>query len=487
MFYSLDAATGTNLYNFKGDSNVTNVTVKVDSATSVGTLPYTNVVGAKPIVAWRNGALWGSAVNQTVLSYNGTDYALLRNVSIASSNVSIYRWAGGVSNLVPTTNFTLNLATGNASFTAGYLQTGDLVTAFYNYTTYQTLNLTTGKIQILNNFDLQNDTLTMSYSYIAFDDAVLKVWNDNNTDSVVMHYKEAQGAIANLAPVVPLLTYKFVNSYDKRVYTGWVEMLGGIHNFWSFIGVHAIMNDAALIFSASAFPGYATSGGTLSVKMRLDDENGAAVSGAHITFTPSAGFSAVTDNGDGTYTATFTAPDVTEAQTITTAVHAARRSYDPVDVSMPITVHPVQRYFAIEVKFDNSTAASDTKMGLTITVRDDTNHSTIANANVTLTISPAGVGAALDNITGVTNSAGQFKAKVNISKVTVDTYFRVTASVSKASYLSDSATGTLFVPKYGGEQPNSGLLGLPGPSPLMVIGVLGVVAVAFALARRRRR
>ncbi|MBI5000744.1 MAG: hypothetical protein HZB92_04355 [Euryarchaeota archaeon] len=487
MFYSPDIAAGSNLYNFKGAANVTNVTVRTDSATSTGMLAHTNIVGTKPIVAWRNGVLWGSAVNQTIMAYNGTDYVLLRNVSIASASVSFYKWAGGLSTLVPTTNFTLNLGTGNVSFSAGYLQAGDIVTAFYNYTTYQMLDLIAGKIQILNNFDIQNDTLTMSYSYIAFDDAVQKVWRDNSTAAVVAHYKEAQGAVADLVPVVPLLTYKFVNSYDRRVYTGWVEMLDGIHNFWSFIRVHAIMTDAALIFSASAFPGYATSGGTLSVKMRLDDENGAAVSGAHISFTPSDGFSNITDNGDGTYTATFTAPEVSEAETITTTVHAAKRSYEPVDVSMPITVHPVQCYFAIEVKFDNSTAASDTLMGVTVTVRDDTNRSLITNANVTLTISPSGVGATLDNITGVTNSAGQFKAKVNVSKVTVDTYFRVTASVSKAGYLSDSGTATLFVPKYGGEQPNNGILGLSGPSPLMVISVLGLVAVAMALARRRRR
>ncbi|MEW5937411.1 MAG: ABC transporter substrate-binding protein, partial [Candidatus Thermoplasmatota archaeon] len=79
-----------NVFNFDGMLRVENATALVNNVTNTAQLPHTHV-SSEEITAWRNGVLWGTAVNQTIMTYTGTDYALLGNVSISWANASFWR------------------------------------------------------------------------------------------------------------------------------------------------------------------------------------------------------------------------------------------------------------------------------------------------------------------------------------------------------------------------------------------------------------
>ncbi|MEW5937503.1 MAG: carboxypeptidase-like regulatory domain-containing protein, partial [Candidatus Thermoplasmatota archaeon] len=394
---------------------------------------------------------------------------------------------GSMVKLTNGTEYDLNTTTGNVTFAAGALQNGDTVTAFYNYTTYEFVSYEEGLVRILDNFDLDNDTLSFSYSYVAFDDAVDKMWSSRSEDDVQARFRDAHYAVAELLPVLPLLRYDQVNSYNKTVYEGWEPALGGINNFWTYLNLYTILSDATLALSANAYPGYVTAGEALEVSIRLeDDELGTGIPGAYISISGAEGFSKPVDEGNGDYTCTYTAPSVTDPQTITATIYAAKRRYQPVTTKIEITVHPSIRYFLIEVDLDNASVDSNTVVGVTVTLTDDTSGDPVEGVALALSISPTNMDAYLETENGTTNSDGIFRTDVIVRNVTGDTYFKITVIASKEGYWTDDGSNTLFARRYGGITPNRGFLGLPAPSTILILGLIGLIAMTIAAHRRRR-
>jgi hypothetical protein len=111
----------------------------------------------------------------------------------------------------------------------------------------------------------------------------------------------------------------------------------------------------------------------------------------------------------------------------------------------------------------------------------------VSGADVVVTVEPAGVGGWIEGGVGVTDAGGAFEVTLKTQNVSVDTTFRIVASVSKISYQPDEGTANVAVSKYGGEAPDRGFLGLPGIGSLVSVAAIGLAAVLYAAARKRRQ
>ena len=91
-----------------------------------------------------------------------------------------------------------------------------------------------------------------------------------------------------------------------------------------------------------AWPSTVASGGSVNLTVRLLNWTSEPVEGALITFSSSAGgaFSAVNYSGDGRYTVTFSAPNVSTNTTLTVSVAAAKQGFDPYSGSATLAVFP---------------------------------------------------------------------------------------------------------------------------------------------------
>ncbi len=56
------------------------------------------------------------------------------------------------------------------------------------------------------------------------------------------HVKEALGIISEKVPLIPVLRYETIEIYNGTRFEGWVQMPGGINNFWSFMEVQSLFD-----------------------------------------------------------------------------------------------------------------------------------------------------------------------------------------------------------------------------------------------------
>jgi ABC-type transport system substrate-binding protein len=484
LFYSTNIATGTNYMNFNGTTREINGTVSVDAVSAKGTLARCNLVPTGEMTAYKNGVLWGKASNQTLPVINNT--ANLKNVSI-NNGFSIYKnW------VKMTTGYTLNQVTGIVTFSNGTITTSDVVNASYTYVTYNNVDHKKGTISIVKNFNYSTDKLTMSLIYRGVDDAMDKIANSLNEANITKYVKEAQGFLSNQVPYAPITSYMVLNAYNKGQYIGWTTMLGGLNNYWSMTNMQNNLYEGStlksLTVSASAYPGYVESAGTLPVDITVTDSKSTPVSGVTVVLTVGTGtLSAVTDNDDGTYSATYTAPNIASTVSTTISAKAALSGYVTGYVNTSITIHTVTRLFTIEVTPVDSSMKSGNETVVAILVTDDETGLAVSGADVMVTVEPAGAGGWIVDGIGTTDAGGGFEVTLKTQNVSVDTTFRIVASVSKISYQQDAGTANVAVSKYGGEKPNKGLLGLPGLGAFASLAAIGTAAILIGAIRKRRK
>lgn len=484
MFYSTNIATNTNYMNFNGTTQEINGTVATDAASATGFLSRNNLEPTGKITAYKNGALWGRATNQTLTVVNNT--ADLKNVSVNNGFAFYKNW------VKMTSGYTFNQATGKVTFNNGTLAAGDIVNASYTYETYGSLDYKKGTISILNNFNYSKDKLTMSLTYRGVDDAMDKISNSLDIANITKYAKEAQGFLSKQVPYVPIMSYMVLNAYNKNQYNGYISMLGGVNNYWSMTNLqnnlYAGSTLKSLIVSTAAYPGYVESAGILQVDITVTDADSNPISGATIVLSVGSGtLSAATDNDDGTYSAIYTAPAISSTLSTTISTMAAMSGYVGGYVNTSITIHTVTNLFTIEVTPAVSSMKSGNETVVTVLVTDEETGLAVSGADVYVTVEPAGVGGWMIDGTGTTDAGGAFEATLRTQNVSVDTTFRIVASVSKISYQPDAGTANVAVSKYGGEKPNTGFLGLPGIGVFTSLAAIGMAAILIGAIRKRKK
>lgn len=405
-------------------------------------------------------------------------------------------------NLTSGIDFSFTQASGSLVLTAN-VQKGDLVLADYTYATYTMLNNEAGTIQIITNFNASKDNLTMSFDYRKFDELIELFDSQMDQGQQALYVKEAQAFIAEMAPCVPLFSSKVANALNNTRYDGFVSTIGGRINFWTYVNLRNIVVGEMQVF-VKAQENFMTENEQATLEIRIEDLDGNTVPDAEITFDGEGTYGNATfdwddTNGNGVvdsdetgiYEVEYTAPSTTISRTVIIQATAIRPSFVKGTGEIQMTIHPKIQQFNIEIMRGAAgetvtSIDSGNETAVRIIVTDKDTGSVVTNAQVSLSISPLGLGGYLNATNGTTDSTGTFETVFGAINVTIDTTFAITAAVSRTGYIDGSQTTSISVYRDPNiEAPGRGFLGLPAPSLIVILILLAGLSIMYA--RRKKR
>ena len=297
--------------------------------------------------------------------------------------------------------------------------------------------------------------------------------------------KDMQGWVAENVPWAPILHYKDIDVYDKTAYTGWVNSVGGVNNFWTFVGLH-VFQLGSLKVSLSFSRTRLESGTTAQVVIAVVDQDDLAVAGADVeltggAFAPANG----TTNSNGRFESEFTAPATTTLTDVEVTAAAATPGYASASATMAVTVTPVRKQLLVTFEKPKPQIASGETITLNVSVRDAAPpRVAVAGASVQLSLSPANFGGELSATSGTTGATGKFSFTFT-GDVSVLTSFLITAHVSAAGFEAPAnpTTTSIIVERHGGDFAQS----TPGLDTVSLVVVVAALALAYARLQRRRK
>ncbi|GEM_PF-3332598 len=294
--------------------------------------------------------------------------------------------------------------------------------------------------------------------------------------------RDIQGWLGLKAEIAPLVHYDMSYVYRRGRFDGWVSGPGGIDNFWTFAGLHAVQKGPLSV--SFAFTNAVASGGTTQVIISVVDRDALPVKDADVlltggSFNPSAG---VTD-ANGRFLSTFTAPVVPQTTDVTVRADVSKPGYDADSGTSPITVRVIPQRLTVFVERGRPVLDAGQISGVTVSVIDAIAQP-VAGATITLRLDPGGVGGVLSETTGTTGLNGTFFTTLTAT-VGADTTFRVTAIASASGFVSSSASTSVLAKARGGAPPSVGAV--PGLDTVLMVVVVGAAAVVFARWQTRRR
>ncbi|MCK5038522.1 MAG: ABC transporter substrate-binding protein [Thermoplasmata archaeon] len=357
-------------------------------------------------------------------------------------------------------------------------------------TTGYTIDMETGMFTLDASVgvNLTKDWLNISYSYLPFDHLIELADIQMDPEVRETYVKEAQGFVNNVVPAVPLFSFRVNHAYNTTGLIGWVQTLGGINNFWSFINLRNPIMEGGMDISIS-LPLAVTEDGMLSgeeinLQIKVEDIDGNPLSSADLSFSGEGVFGTPNyDESTGGYTVSFIAPDTETTRTLTIVVNAAKVSYGAGTGSIDVTVKTLNNEFEIEISKEFSSIPSGNTSTINFIVFDKITKNAVVDADITLTVSPAGLGAYLEEYSGVTDAAGEFSIVFGADNVTIDTTFKVTADITGDDYSPAQKSTSINVVKMDTTAPDDGFLGLPAPSLILVI--LAFAGVALIIRRKK--
>lgn len=358
-------------------------------------------------------------------------------------------------------------------------------------TTAVTLDMDTGEFAITGSMDLANETLTANYTFYEFDHLIEMSNKQMDVDERARYIKEAQGFLSEQIPEVPLFSFRVNHAYNNTKYVGWVQTLGGINNFWTFINLRNPLNEGNMEVIISVPPDVTSDGATVgdefNLNIKVEDIDGNPIDGVDLTMTGEGIFGDVTYNSDNAvYVVPYTVPDSDVSRTITLTITAAKVTYGSGSGTVDITVHPVINEFKVEVSKGTSSLDSGNETTVTFQVYDSQN-APVEGASVQFIVSPSSLGGWLSAYSGVTDANGMITVTFGAKNVTVDTTFKITAKITAPGFNEAEKSTNIAVSKEPSQIPdtNRGLFGLPAPSVLMVL--LAFAGMALVMNVRRRK
>ncbi|MCK4455680.1 MAG: hypothetical protein KAU99_04970 [Thermoplasmata archaeon] len=297
-----------------------------------------------------------------------------------------------------------------------------------------------------------------------------------------MYVHQALGLISELVPFAPITSYDAIEAYNRTTFEGWVSMVGGINNFWSFTNLHK-MQEGTLSVTVSTIDPSVESGGNITVIVRVLDQSESSVQGVNVELSASIGtFVSASGTTDslGLFETEYVAPDISDSMDIMIEASAFLWGYGGSTDGVQIAVHPADN--PLEVVVSRQTSIIDSGQVTTVSaVITDRDGLYVPNCTVHMTVDLGG--ATLGTLTEVTD--GQWSATFE-GNVTVDTNFRVTALVQKEGYQEGSAFTNVLVRGWGGVQPAE----IERTESIPDVGVLAMISVTLVallvIAYRRR-
>lgn len=290
---------------------------------------------------------------------------------------------------------------------------------------------------------------------------------------------DAQGWIAENAPMAPVIHMRAVYSYN-RSFAGWVDALGGIANFWSFTSVRYVAPYGPLSVSVDVVRPSLPAGETTDVLVRVLDAQENPVPGAAVAL-DGQGLSATTGTTDaqGTLQVEFTAPAAAVPQDFPITATATKTGYDAGLGNATVSVHPPAKTFDLTIAKQSATLGSAGSVWVRVTVYDLYLAVPAVGANVTVAVSPAGLSASVAQASGVTDASGTFNTTFT-ADVTVASRFVVTFTASAPGYQPAEATTSLEV----GARSNPPVT--PALDTVSMVAVVAALAAIYGFWQRRK-
>ncbi|MFQ6106918.1 MAG: ABC transporter substrate-binding protein [Thermoplasmata archaeon] len=297
-----------------------------------------------------------------------------------------------------------------------------------------------------------------------------------------MYVHQALGLIAEEVPFAPVLSYDAIEAYNRMTYEGWVEMVGGINNFWSFINLHVIQA-GSLSVSVSTVDPAVESGSSVSVSVRVLDQSGGSVEGVNVELSAATGtFGSLTGTTDsmGVFETEYIAPTVSESMDVSIGAMAFLQAYEGSSESIEITVHPADN--PLDVDVSRAAAIIDSGGSTTVSVVvTDKEGLYVDNCTLHMTVDLAG--ATLGTPTEV--SDGQWQASFT-GNVSAETSFRVTVTVLKDGYETGTGFTNIVVKGWGGIEPEETVT-IESVPDVGILALVSVTLVAMLVIAFRRR
>jgi ABC-type transport system substrate-binding protein len=329
-----------------------------------------------------------------------------------------------------------------------------------------------------------------SRNYVNADDPALDAILDAMEASVDQTARrqwamDAQGWVAVNAHLAPIHHYDVLNAHEKAAYQGWVSMVGGIHNYWTYLYLNQIPS-GRLVVEVSTYETSFVGGESADVAVRITDQEGFPVSGVQLTVSSSAGgvmnlASTTTDaNGVSVDDLSFEAEATDVVRDVTITVLAEKPAYASAVGSWRVTVHPATSQMDVAVTVWPLRIGSEDEAAIYVNVTDRDTGLPVPNATVTITVKPSGIGDSIETPAGSTGATGSFTTSITAS-VAIESTLTITATVSKEGYEDQTAKASLMVER------RSPVPSTPGLDTVALIGVVALLAVAYARWQRRRR
>jgi len=365
-----------------------------------------------------------------------------------------------VSNELQTGNFTLYLGTLNAGLDPSFLRDYFYSSSAANFFGYSSSNM-----------DSYLDIIHDSFDATARRKAV----------------KDVQNWIAIDVPAAPILHMKAVYVYDKLVYEGWVNQLGGINNFWSFYNLHAIPRGSMIVDVSILKQGNRlNSGESTTVQVAVTNESG-AISGADVEIIVTSGILGkaigMTDSS-GWYRTSYTAAVVDRVTDVFLTARVTKAGHTETWGQTAIAVYPGLGKMDVTIVLtppNKRTLESNEEIEIQIVIADLANSSImIPGVNVAITIVPDSVGEQLTEYQGFTNAVGRFTTRFK-ANVNTDVNFALRIKTTYSGYEDKTTSLGLIVLKVGTPPPT------PGPDVIVIVAIVAVLAFSYGMARRTRR
>ncbi len=357
-------------------------------------------------------------------------------------------------------------------------------------TTGYTIDLATGlfTLDAAAGVNLSADSITINYTYLPFDHIIELADMQMDPEMREMYIKEAQDFINDMVPAVPLFSFRVNHAYNTSGFIGWIPTLGGINNFWSFINLRNPMMeggmDVTITLPIAVKEDGMMGGDEINLLIKVEDIDGTPLSDVDLTFSGEGVFgSSNYDESTGAYAISFTAPETETTRTLSITIDAAKVSYGSGSGSIDVTVKTLNNEYSVEISKEFSSIPSGNTSTINFIVIDKVTKAAVTDANIALSVSPTGLGAYLEEYSGVTDAAGEFSVVFGANNVTIDTTFKITADITGDGYAPAQKSTSINVVKMETTPPDDGFLGLPAPSLIFVI--LAFAGVAMLMRRRK--
>lgn len=289
--------------------------------------------------------------------------------------------------------------------------------------------------------------------------------------------------IAENAPLATILHFKLLEAYEKVNYEGWVQMTGGVNNFWSYLHLHYKQlgpMKAQLIIHLDSID----SGEILEMGVSVTDMVDSPLEGAwvkvtnsfsddvHINYTDSEGYAGMN----------WSAPEVASPTTVTFTATVTIPQYDKVIVDDSITVHPLTKELDVTIGVSERHLKSGESTTVTVYVKDYITQLNLPGATVVLTVTPETTEGILEHYSGTTDANGRFQT-VFWGNVTTSKQFKLVATATLEGYEEGTTPLGVGVTVNPVPQPTPGF-----EAVIVILAVVLAVALigAWRGARSRR-